>query len=317
VRAVGADASAMEWVELAGSCQQLINVVAAMQTVALAQVAATEDVVCEDGTIEGEFRGLGHQRLDAPALVQDLLGLTASGATDRVATAVDLVTRHHALVEAMAAGRLDAYRSGIVAEELADATPEVCAEVADRFGPRHGTEAGGALRRRTRRVLASVDADLVRRKAERVRAERSLRRSAFAPGVDEWTATVPVEESRTAWSVVDGLARRYVTDGKCAGIEQARADALMDLIHARATGEVTVHLTVPASEVARESGVAGAGDDRERLVPMTGFGMPGVPTCAHPGLRPWRGGWPTQRGMKGPWTWWRATTPRGRSRPCR
>ena len=288
VRAVGAEASGAEWVELAGSCQQLINVAAAMQTVALAHVAATDDVVCEDGTIEEEFRGLGHQRLDAPALVQDRLGLTTSGATDRVATAVDLVTRHPALVEAMAAGRLDTYRAGIVAEELADATPEVCAEVADRIGERLGTEAGGALRRRTRRVLASVDADLVRRKAERARAERSLRRSAFSPGVDEWSAKVPVEESRTAWSVVDGLARSYVLDGKCAGIEQARADALMDLIHARATGEVTVHLTVPASAVAREAAAAEAardegarsdGDGGRRaaeLVPVTGFGMPGV-----------------------------------------
>ena len=36
-----------------------------MQTVALAHVAATEDVVRDDGTIEEEFRGLGHRRLDA------------------------------------------------------------------------------------------------------------------------------------------------------------------------------------------------------------------------------------------------------------
>ena len=288
MRALGAGASSGEWVELAGSCQQLINVAAAMQTVALAHVAATEDVVRDDGTIEEEFRGLGHSRLDAPALVQDLLGLTASGATDRVATAVDLVTRHPAVLETMAEGRLDAYRAGIVAEELADATPQVCAEVVDRIGSRLGTEAGGALRRRTRRVLGSVDPHLVRHQAERARAERSLRRCAFAPGVDEWSAKVPVEASRTAWSVVDGLARRYVTDGTCTGIEQARADALMDLILARATGEVTVHLTVPASEVAREGAAATAarddGADRGRdpaagaaeLVPVTGFGMPGV-----------------------------------------
>jgi hypothetical protein len=208
VRARGGAASAAEWVEVVGSCQQLINVAGAVQTVALAHVAATEDVVGEDGTLEEEFRGLGHQRLDAPALVHDRLGLTASAATDRVATAVDLVTRHRPVVEAMGAGRLDAYRAGIVAEELAEATPEVCADVVGRIGPRLGTEAGGALRRRTRRVLASVDADLMRRKAERVRGERSLRRCAFAPGVDEWSAKVPVEESRSAWTVVDGLARR-------------------------------------------------------------------------------------------------------------
>lgn len=276
VGAAGADAAAADWVDLAGSCQQLINMVGAMQTVALAHLAATEDVVRDDGTIEEEFRGLGHQRLDAPALVHDLLGLTASAATDRVATAVDLVTRHPTVVEVMRAGRLDVYRAGIVAEELAEASREVCAEVVDQIGTHLGTEAGGALRRRTRRVLARVDADLLRRKAERARAERSLRRCAFAPGVDEWSAKVPVEESRTArtaWSVVDGLARRYLTEGRCAGIEQARADALMDLIHARATGEVTVHLTVPASEVAAEAArVADSAD----LVPVTGFGMPGV-----------------------------------------
>src|SRR5689334_5591591 len=125
---LGASAASADWVALTGACQEAINVLAAIQTMALAQVAATEDRVCEDGTVVEEFRGLGHQRLDAPALVQDVLGLTASGATDRVAMAVDLVTRHPQVLEAMGAGRLDGYRAGIVVQELAEATPDVCVE---------------------------------------------------------------------------------------------------------------------------------------------------------------------------------------------
>jgi hypothetical protein len=285
-------ATSADWVALTGACQEAVNVLVAIQTVALAQVAATEDRVCEDGTVVEEFRGLGHQRLDAPALVQDVLGLTASGATCRVATAVDLVTRHPQVLEAMGAGRLDGYRAGIVVQELAEATPDVCVEVVRRIGQRLGTEPGGALRRRTRRLLAAVDADLVRQQAERARSERSLRRSAFEVGVDEWTALVPVEQSRSAWSVVDGLARSYVVQGRCARIDQARADALMDLIHARATGQVGVQLTVPASAMALAvagagargtgAGARGTGDPDmatvpgDALVPVTGFGMPGV-----------------------------------------
>jgi hypothetical protein len=271
-----------------------------VQTIALAHLAATEDVVAEDGTIEEEFRGLGHQRLDAPDLAAEVLGLTPCGATDRVATAVDLVTRHPKLVRAMASGRLDCYRAGIVAAELAEADPDVCTQVVDRLEDRLGSDTGGVLRARTRRLLAAVDPELLRRKAERARAERSLRRSAFGVGVDEWSAKLPVEQSRMAWSVVDGLARSYVKDGTSPGIEQARADALLDLVNGRATGQVSVHVTVPASQMARHGNgrdpatteSAGAasdpdagdvaqatsnlGEDGEELVPVTGFGLSGV-----------------------------------------
>jgi hypothetical protein len=108
--------------------------------------------------------------------------------------------------------------------------------VHQRIGETLGAEPGGLLRRRLRRVLARVDADAVRAKAARARGQRSLRRTAFGLGVDEWSATLPVEQSRAAWSVVDTLACSYLAQGRCTRIEAARADALLDLIHARATG---------------------------------------------------------------------------------
>src|SRR5689334_4215669 len=100
-RATGSSATTDDWVRLVGSCQELLSVVAALQTVALAHVAARDELALEDGTVVEEFRGLGHQRLDAPALVDDLLGLSAAAASDRVSLAVDLMTRHPLLLGEM------------------------------------------------------------------------------------------------------------------------------------------------------------------------------------------------------------------------
>lgn len=249
VRTDGRDRSLGELVDLVGACQSVMNQAAALQTLAMAHVAAIEDVALEDGTVVEQHRGLGHQRLDAPALVSDRLGVSDAVASSRVGTAVDVVTRAQGVLAAMGDGRLDEYRARIVSDELRDAPAEVCAEVVARIEPTLGTEPPAALRRRVRRALGAVDADLLRAKAERARSERSLCRwPGDEPGVDTWMASFPVEESRSGWAVVDGLARKYVRDGRATGVEQARADALMDLIHARATGTFVVQLAVPADQ---------------------------------------------------------------------
>ncbi|HEX5496121.1 MAG TPA: HNH endonuclease signature motif containing protein, partial [Mycobacteriales bacterium] len=281
----GATIPAAGWVDLVEATQQAMNTLTAVQTIALAQLAATDEDLDDAGELAEVYRGLGHHRLDAPDLVSGVLGLTATAAATRVAAAVDLTTRHTPVIEAMAAGRLDAWRASVVADELADASPQACTQVLDRVGDTLGAEPAGSLRRRLRRVLAAVDADAVRRKAARGRAERSLRRTAFGLGTDEWSAKLPVEDSRAAWSVIDTLARSYLTQGRCAGIEQARADALLDLIHARTTGHLDLNITIPASHLTTAAAAAaGSNPDSDRdgvgdgdvLVPVTGFGTTGV-----------------------------------------
>jgi hypothetical protein len=273
-RATGSAVPLSQWVGLVGDCQGLVNTAQALQAVAVAHVAGFEDVALEDGTIGEEFRGLGHRRLDAGALVNDQLGLSASAAESRVEDAVTFVSRLPQLLDAMSEGRVDAYRAGVVVDELAEAGTDTCAEVLARLDSHLGTEPAAALRRRVRRVLEKVDADLLRAKAERARGERSLRRYAVEPGVDEWSARLPVEDSRVAWSVVDDVARRYVAEGRCAGIEQARAGALIDLVTGKASGAVTVHLAVPASEFTQQA--ESAGGTEGDMVAVAGFGLPGV-----------------------------------------
>ena len=246
----GAGHALDDWVGLVGECQAVANQVAALQILALARVASVEDVQLEDGTIVEQDRGLGHARLDAPALVSDLLGVSAAVATARVDTAVHLAARVPEVVTAMAQGRLDWYRGQVISDELKDAPSEACGAVMAHLGPCLGAEPAGPLRRRVRRALQAIDPDLLRSKAARARAERSLRRYASPePGVDEWSARFPVEQSRTGWAVVDSLARQYLRDGKATTLENARADALLDLVHARATGTFTLQVALPATQL--------------------------------------------------------------------
>jgi hypothetical protein len=277
LRADGHERALSELVDLVGACQAVVNRASALQTLAMAHLAAIEDVAREDGTVVEQHRGLGHQRLDAPALVSDQLGVSDAAAGSRVGAAVDVVTRLPGLLAAMGAGRLDEYGARVVSDELREVPTGVCAQVVARITDSLGTEPPAALRRRVRQALASVDADLVRTKAARARSERSLRRwPGDEPGVDTWLGSFPAEQSRSGWAVVDGLARQYVREGKVTTVEQARADALMDLIHARATGTFAVQLAVPADRVTEmtPSAYAAAAADDE-LVTVTGLGMPG------------------------------------------
>jgi hypothetical protein len=102
----------------------------------------------------------------------------------------------------------------------------------------------------------------------RAREERFLSRApGIEPGVDEWHASLPTERAATAWSVVDSVARRYVREGLTRTLDQARADALVDLIESRATGTVEVQLLVPVGEAAQHASPVDSADD---LVPVDG-----------------------------------------------
>ena len=78
--------------------------------------------------------------------------------------------------------------------------------------------------------------------------------------MDRWEGTFPSEEAARAWAAIDALARRYVTDGVCPGIEGARGKALTDLVAGNATIDTMITLTVPATAVRRAaSGTASGG----------------------------------------------------------
>lgn len=251
-----------EWAGLVEECQSLVNTATAVQDVAITRLAAIEEEWLEDGTTSETHRAPGHVALDAPDVVAGALGVSHVHAQRRVSLAVRLVAdgdRHDraldaasglsALHEAMAAGRLDAYRAGVVAEELAEAPPEVAEAVVGTLRAYLGVDTAVQLRRRCRRAIVRISPDLLRQRARRAREECGLRRWAEEPGVDRWEGTFPSEDAAEGWAAVDALAQRYVAEGRCSRVEAARSVALMDLIRAQTTVDVQLVVTVPATEV--------------------------------------------------------------------
>ncbi len=248
-----------QWAGAVGALQAVIDTACAAQDAAIAQLAAIEPIWLEDGTQVESHRGLGHAALDAPAIVSGVLSTTAVHAERRVRAAVRLAGDGPAgsptqsglggLHTAMAAGRLDAYRASVVAEELEHAPAQVAASVIAALDGHFGAEDGTALRRRCRRVLTRISPDLLRQRAKRAREQCGLRRWVDEPGVDRWEGTFPSQDAAKAWAAVDALAHQYVADGVCTSIEGARGKALTDLVAGHATITTVLTVTVPATAV--------------------------------------------------------------------
>ncbi len=179
---------------------------------------------------------------------------------------------------AMRDGRLDGYAASVIGEELEEAPAEVARAVVGAIEEWFGRECASQLRRRCRRALAKISPDLLRQRAKKAREEAGLRRWAEAPGVDRWSGTFPSEQAAMGWAAVDALARRYVKEGVCERLEQARGKALMDLVTGNASIEVTVVFTT--SEDAEPMGNQ-TPPARRRTAPT-----PARPGRPDPGRRP-------------------------------
>ncbi len=289
----GGDLLQEDWLELLGRSQAVTNRLGGVQDVAIASAARFEGTYEEDGTLGSVDRGPGRVALDAADLVASRLGVSHHQAQHRVEAAVRLTGRTpvpadaagrprctglEGLHRAMRAGRLDGYRASVVTDELVEAPEEVAEAVVATLDPHLDGEPGPALRRRTRRVLARISPDLLRRRARRARSETGLRRWVAEPGVDAWHGTFPSEESAAAWAAVDERARRYVTGGVCVTIEQARGKALTDLVLEHSDVRVQLVLTHPADgdpgpePAERTARVEGRDEDRgQDLVQVHGL----------------------------------------------
>ncbi|GAA3615111.1 hypothetical protein GCM10022199_19140 [Marihabitans asiaticum] len=117
--------------------------------------------------------------------------------------------------------------------------------------------------RRARRAAAVTDPRGIEEVAERARARRSVSCAPDRdlPGLTTWQVRMPSDIAARAWRAVDDLAREYHAARRDAGdavtLDQARADALADLVLARADITTTLDLVVPLAAL------VAAGTDRD------------------------------------------------------
>ena len=113
--------------------------------------------------------------------------------------------------------------------------------------PRICSETGGRVRARVRRALVRVDADAVRVRAAKARLERSVRVfPSHVVGLEsEWVVVLPAHESALCKAAVEDHAAALRREDPDLSADQARADALVDLVLARASVTTTVNLSMP------------------------------------------------------------------------
>jgi hypothetical protein len=188
--------------------------VAAVQVVRIAQFAARGRVrdAGSGAWVERDF-GVGHTEEFAGTEVGPLLGLSPGSADRRIEVAAVLARKRPGTLAAKAAGRLDLWRAGVIAEELRDTAPQACAAVEELIFPEVCGDPPRAARARVRRALLRVDPDGLRNKAAKTRLERGVRQWASdLPGMTEWAVTLPAADAATCWAAIDALAHRRHAD---------------------------------------------------------------------------------------------------------
>jgi len=151
--------------------------------------------------------------------------------------------------------------------------------------PRICAESGGRVRARVRRALVRVDADAVRVRAARARLDRSVRVYPWhVVGLSEWVAVLPAHESALCKAAVEDHACALRAEDPDLSADQARADALVDLVLARVEVRTTVHLTMPVETLTVDAPVDQVRRDEEGVVVgpswqqvcAMGYEIPGV-----------------------------------------
>jgi hypothetical protein len=237
------DAELAERVE---ASQRVVNAASAVQVQRMAQYAAREDVRHEDGTLGQQDRPLGHVSEFASGVVGPALGLSPAAADTKVGVAARLASVMAPTLRVMAAGELDEWRATVLTRELLDAGPDTIAAVQDVVLPGAGGRTAAQIRVHARRALSRLEPEALVERVRRSREERGLWRRPGEPGVSEWLAVLPNETSAACWAAVDELARRYRADGDARTLDQARADAMADLVLGNATVRTTVTFALPA-----------------------------------------------------------------------
>src|SRR5262249_46408103 len=143
------------------------------------------------------------------------------------------------------AGRVDAYKAGLIAAETTTATPAATAAVQQRVLDRAGQRTPTQLRRLLRRAVLAADPAAAAQRCARSRADRWVRISADGDDMAILAARIPVETA-AALDHALALAAGHREPGDERTTDQRHADALVDLLLGDRGGiRAQVQVTVP------------------------------------------------------------------------
>ena len=267
VELLGADAESAE--AMVAAAQRVISAMTAVQAVAIEAWGRRE---CEQLSVDkAEWQALAaagglanpggpngaHLRLleglpkdehdFMPSYLAPVLRLSPRSARRRYETARTLVGLLPRTLAAMRAGDLEPHRAQQVVDEVPTNDPGVCAAVERALFPKIVDKPTSRVGSLARLAVAAADPAAAADKAE----QAHLGRFVFAgpsglPGLMRLEAEVEAGKGRQVWAAIEELAAGYLKDDVAATMDQARADALVDLVLANVSVTTVVDLALPA-----------------------------------------------------------------------
>ncbi|WP_256792036.1 HNH endonuclease signature motif containing protein [Terrabacter sp. Ter38] len=266
--------------------QRAMNVLSAVQDLALAACVRREELDLAD--LDGDWSDGSEYRPSSVKIVASsvapILRSTPRGAESRVSDALCLVEDLPRTLASALDGRLTQRQTSVMVNQAGlvavDARPAFEAVVMERGGVESLTPA--RLRRECERAATAVDPAAVHRRSEHGLCDRFVRvEPGLDPGTTWWKASLPARDSMQAWGAVDELAHEYVRADPARSIDQARADAFLDLLLGSAQVSTTVELVVPTfTDPPGPGGFAVLGGVGARPVASDSGRVPGTPCGA-------------------------------------
>lgn len=158
-------------------------------------------------------------------------GLTQGAALARVEEAMTLVHRLPQILAALGEARLSYRSARVIIEEFVGLAEEQLDEAQRQILERVAGRNPSQIRGCAKRVVARLDVDAVRRRAERAVQERYVRLEPAADGMATLWAHLPAPQALTLYGLVDDYARRAGGGpDEDRSMDARRADAMYDLI---------------------------------------------------------------------------------------
>ena len=272
-----------ELFEVTGELQGAANAVEGAQLVAIAHAGSHETRLTERGPVEVHHElGFIDQMTSSEVSLATGVGQWAAGR--KVGLAAALSSRFPRLLAKVMAGELAGVNAQKVVSVCDGLDEQACAAVESVLADRLVGMDPARVTTVARRVATRVAADQVAAATARNKGDRCVQVSPGPDGTTNWWAQLPAGRSAAAWEAVTSLGDEYAAKDPSLTVDQARADAFLDLVLTNVTVTAKVTLGIPVitgaeGEAARDAAIAEPMPPRV-LTPATRTPKPGVLTTS-------------------------------------
>ena len=249
-----------ELFEVAGDLQGVANAVEGAQLVAIAHAGSHETRLTERGPVEVHHE-VGFIDAMTSSEVSLATGVGQWAAGRKVGLAAALGGRFPRLLRAVLAGDVATVNAQKVVSVCEGLDDEACAVVESVMVDRLVGMDPARITTVARRVARRVAADQMAAAAAKNKRDRCVQVSPGPDGTTWWSAQLPAERSAAAWAAVTELGDRYAAEDAGLTLDEARADAFLDLMltNVNVTAKVTIGIPVitgDEGEAARDAAAA-------------------------------------------------------------